>query len=75
LEKEQTKTKLKKRVPVVDLIRCSDCDTCIDLCPEVFRRNPDTGRIEVADLSEYPEELIGEIISNCPRDCVEWEED
>lgn len=59
---------------MVDLIRCSDCDTCVDLCPEVFQRNPDTGRIEVADLSEYPEEKISEIISNCPKDCIEWEE-
>jgi len=64
----------RRRVPVIDLIRCSDCEACLDLCPEVFRRNADTGRIEVADLSVYPVEAVEEVIANCPRDCIDWED-
>jgi ferredoxin len=62
-----------RRRPCVDLIRCSGCEACLVLCPELFRRNPDTGRIEVVDLSDYPEEAVGEAIANCPKDCIEWE--
>jgi len=63
------------RVPVLDLTRCSECEACLDLCPEVFTRNPDTGRIEVEDLPEYPEGAVQEVINLCPRDCVEWDEE
>lgn len=63
-----------KRIPAIDRFRCTDCESCLELCPEVFQRNPDTGSIEVADLSAYPEEKIQEVISMCPADCIGWEE-
>ena len=61
------------KVPVIDLGACPECDACIDLCPEVFKKN-DLGLIEVTDLAEYPEAEVNEIIKNCPGDCVVWEE-
>ena len=66
--------KCSRRVPVIDLIRCSDCETCLDLCPEVFRRNPETGRIEVEALSEYPKEAVQQAMAYCPKDCIDWED-
>lgn len=66
--------KKRRRVPIIDLIQCSDCETCLDLCPEVFHRNPETGRIEVEDLSIYPEETVREAIAHCPKDCIDWED-
>jgi ferredoxin len=64
-----------RRRPALDLIRCSDCEACLELCPELFQRNLETGRIEVVDLNDYPEEAVGEAIANCPKDCIEWEHD
>ena len=64
---------MKKRIPVLNLSRCTDCDSCLELCPEVFRRNPETGLIEVADLAAYPEEWVEEAMSVCPEECIEWE--
>jgi ferredoxin len=61
------------KVPTVDLKDCVDCDACIEMCPQVFRRN-DLGTIEVADLSEYPENEVDEVIKNCPCDCISWQE-
>jgi len=63
-----------KRTPVIDRFACTDCESCLDLCPEVFQRNAETGYIEVVDLPEYPEDKIQEAISMCPADCIGWEE-
>ncbi|MBW1679894.1 MAG: ferredoxin [Deltaproteobacteria bacterium] len=51
------------RRPTVDLARCRDCDACLEVCPGVFGRNEDTGRLEVA-----------EAMSLCPENCICWEE-
>ena len=64
-----------KKIPVIDMSECTDCESCLELCPEVFTKNKDTGQIEVIDLSEYSEEDIQEVISICPTDCITWEEE
>lgn len=61
------------KIPVIDLNQCTDCESCLEICPRAFRRNPDTGLIEVVDLSEYPEEEIREAMALCPADCISWE--
>ncbi|MFH1293666.1 MAG: ferredoxin [Pseudomonadota bacterium] len=43
-----------KKVPVIDLSQCTDCDSCLETCPAVFRRNKETCLMEVADLALYP---------------------
>lgn len=62
------------KIPALDIGKCTDCDSCLEMCPEVFVRNSETGYIEVLDLPEYPEEVIDQIISICPADCISWEE-
>ena len=62
-----------KKIPVIDLGECTDCNSCIDIYPEVFRKNIDTGLLEVIDLKDYPEDEIMEAISLCPADCINWE--
>lgn len=61
-----------KKIPAIDMSQCTDCESCLEICPAAFRRNPDTGLIEVVDLSEYPEG-VNEAISICPADCISWE--
>ncbi len=62
-----------KRIPVIDLGRCTECGGCIEIAPEVFRYNPETGMMEVIELPRYPEELVEEAIKNCPEKCIYWE--
>ncbi len=62
------------RAPVLDLSECVDCDACLELCPDVFKRN-EAGYIEVASLSSYPEACIEEAINCCRSGCIRWEED
>lgn len=63
-----------KKVPVINLGECTDCESCLKLCPHIFRKDEETGHIEVVDLSEYSEQDIREAISVCPADCITWEE-
>ena len=61
------------QAPVIDSSECSDCESCVEVCPSVFRINEETGMIEAVELSQYPEEEIREAISCCPKDCITWE--
>jgi len=63
-----------RRNPVIDLAECTDCESCISLLPDIFKRNPETGCIEVAEISDYPEEEIEQVMSMCPGDCVTWQQ-
>jgi len=63
-----------RRIPVIDLNKCNDCESCLELCPTVFKRNEETGYVEVIDLDEYSEEEVQEAISMCPTDCITWED-
>ncbi|MBL7175463.1 MAG: ferredoxin [Desulfobacteraceae bacterium] len=70
----ETKNDKLNQAPVIDLSRCTDCESCLEICPAVFKRNNETGIIEVVELSEYPEEDVREAMSVCPTDCITWEE-
>ena len=61
------------KVPSIDLSGCTDCDGCIEICPEVFQRNETMGYVEVIELEEYPEDEVLEAINICPADCIGWE--
>ena len=61
------------KYPVVELSECIRCGVCEAVCPEVFRLT-DAGYIQVAELSEYPTELVEDAIKNCPADCIYWQE-
>ena len=60
-----------KKIPVIELSDCIECEICVDYCPEVFRMN-DAGYVEVIDLSFYPWKAVEEVIKNCPADCIHW---
>ena len=62
------------RHPVVDIGVCNLCGGCIEVCPEVFILNENTGFVEVVDRESYPEDDVDESIKNCPLDCINWEE-
>ncbi len=63
-----------KKIPVIDLGKCNECESCLEMCPTAFRRNKETGYFEVIDLPVYPEEGVEEAMSMWPTDCITWEE-
>jgi ferredoxin len=63
-----------RRMATIDLGRCSGCLGCVEIAPEVFHFNPDTGLIEVIEGFADAEQLVDEAICFCPEDCICWEE-
>jgi ferredoxin len=59
--------------PVVELSDCILCGICEDVCPEVFKIN-DARYVEVSEMADYPLDEICEVISDCPANCIHWEE-
>jgi len=73
--RNEKKRPVVRKHPVIDWTRCTDCESCIELCPGIFRRNRETGYIEIVDVPQYPEEAVREAINMCPADCISWEEE
>jgi len=63
-----------RRTLHIDRAECTDCESCVSLCPSVFRKNEETGLIEIRDSVPYPEEDIRLAMCMCPADCIQWEE-
>ena len=64
---------MNRKIPVIDPSRCTECESCLAVCPEVFRKNGRTGLLEVVDLPRYPKDRVDEAIVICPADCISWE--
>jgi ferredoxin len=71
---EWQKKRAMKRVPVIDIRHCTGCESCTEIYPQIFKKNMETGSIEVADLLEYPEAAVDQAIGICPASCIRWED-
>ena len=62
-----------KRV-VMDTEECSGCETCVELCPEVFEFNEADEVAVVIKAEGGPKDCIDDAIDACPVECIHWEE-
>jgi ferredoxin len=65
---------MAKRV-IIETEECVGCQTCVELCPDVFAFNDASEKAEVIQEEGGPEDCIEEAMSSCPVDCIKWEED
>ena len=65
---------MAKRV-VIDEDECVGCESCTDLCPDVFEFDADSEKAIVIKPEGGDEECIEECIETCPTECISWEED
>jgi ferredoxin len=63
-----------KRV-TINQEECVGCQSCVELCPDVFEFDEDAEKANVKDSYDGGQECIQEAIDSCPTECIEWEED
>ncbi len=60
---------------IIDKDECIGCQSCVELCPEVFEFNEAEDKAEVILPEGGPEDCIQEAIEVCPVECISWQED
>jgi ferredoxin len=60
---------------IIDTEECIGCQSCVELCSEVFAFNEAEEKAEVVLPEGGPEDCIQEAIETCPVECIRWEED
>ena len=58
------------RTVTLDQEECIGCGSCEEICPEVFRLDPDTDKSTVIKPQGGPEDSIQEAMDACPVDCI-----
>ena len=54
----------------IDTDECIGCQTCVELCPEVFEFDAETEKALVRDEMTGNEECIDEAADSCPVSCI-----
>lgn len=62
------------RKVVIDADECIGCESCVELCSEVFAFNEAEEKAEVILPEGGPEDCIEEAMETCPVECIHWED-
>ncbi len=58
---------------VIDTDECIGCETCVELCPEVFAFDEDAEKAHVIKAEGGDEDCIDEAVGSCPAGCISYE--
>lgn len=61
------------KIPVVDYDLCVGCETCAELCPEVFEMRDD-GKAYVIGEDKCETCDCQEAMDSCPSEAISWSE-
>ena len=62
------------KVIVIDSDECIGCESCVELCAEVFTFNENEQKAEVILPDGGSADCVEEAIETCPVECIRWEE-
>lgn len=57
----------------IDEEECIGCETCVELCSDVFAFNEDEGKAYVIKEEGGDEDCIEEAVGSCPAECISYE--
>jgi ferredoxin len=60
---------------VIEIDECMGCESCVEVCPDVFYFDETTEKAYVKEGITGNEECIQEAIETCPEECIYWEEE
>ena len=59
---------------IIETDECIGCETCVELCPEVFGFDEEAEKAVVIQPEGGPD-CVEEAIETCPVECIHWDED
>ena len=59
---------------IIDEEICIGCETCTEVCPEVFQMDEMKEKAEVVIPESDSADCIEEAMEACPVSCIHWEE-
>ncbi|MGB5984096.1 MAG: ferredoxin [Desulfobacterales bacterium] len=59
----------------IETEECIGCESCVELCPDVFGFDDEEEKAFVVIPEGGPEECIEEAMESCPVECIHWEEE
>lgn len=62
------------KIIVIDEDECQGCETCCELCPDVFGFDSDSEKATVLNPNAT-DECVQEAMDACPTECINWEEE
>ena len=62
------------KIVVIDTEEWIGCESCVELCAEVFAFNEAEEKAEVIMPEGGPEDCIEEAIDTCPVECIHYTE-
>ena len=57
----------------IDTYRCNSCETCVVICPEVFRINTTLEKAEPISDTVICDDSLERAVAMCPEKCIELE--
>lgn len=57
----------------IEVEECIGCESCVELCPDVFGMDEEGEKAFVISAEDGSEECIDEAIETCPVECIYWE--
>ncbi|WP_291325077.1 ferredoxin [Desulfovibrio sp. UCD-KL4C] len=58
---------------VIDHDECIGCETCVELCPEVFALDAEGEKAEVIKEDAIDLDCVQDSIDSCPVECISIE--
>ena len=59
---------------IIDTYRCSGCETCAEMCPDIFRIDEVTEKATLVIPSPRITEAVQQAAAFCPEKCIEISE-
>lgn len=63
------------QIVTLDEDECIGCQSCVEICPDVFGFDDETEKAFVYKEYTGEEDCIEDAAASCPVDCIEVEED
>ena len=59
---------------IIDTYQCSGCETCVEMCPDIFQIDEATEKAGLISTSPEITDAVRQAAAFCPEKCIEISE-